>query len=279
MAYVTGRCPNCGGEVQLDGSKEKGFCLHCGSPIQVHEAVARFKVEHSGSVQLAGVATDQSLVEYGERLLDTNPNEAQIKFEKALEINPNNWMAWMNLALISYSMVGMYSELYSNYIVNKSFISRDITIADTSYDIKRAYTLNGIDCAMESWRYHEHTAFCGTVTLCVYMLDFNYKLTKSGSIQVTENHYYNWLNAIERWKGYNKTSQSQLNNAFANAPESGRDYLLKIRDRLFEYPKSFFTKLTEADELARRKKDGLCIYCKAKLGLFTKKCKSCGKSQ
>jgi tetratricopeptide (TPR) repeat protein len=48
--YVTGRCPVCGGEVQLDESKEKGFCIHCGNEIIKEVAVSKLKVEVAGSV-------------------------------------------------------------------------------------------------------------------------------------------------------------------------------------------------------------------------------------
>ena len=33
MAHTTVKCPKCGSEAQLDESKEKSFCVHCGSPI------------------------------------------------------------------------------------------------------------------------------------------------------------------------------------------------------------------------------------------------------
>ena len=100
MAFVSGRCPNCSGEVQLDESKESGFCLHCGSPIQVQEAVARLKVEHSGSVHIRGVATDESSVQRGfMEIKNKNGTAALDAFESALNINPKNYQAWKGIFL------------------------------------------------------------------------------------------------------------------------------------------------------------------------------------
>ncbi len=34
MTLVPMKCPGCGGEIQLDDSKEFGFCMFCGAKIQ-----------------------------------------------------------------------------------------------------------------------------------------------------------------------------------------------------------------------------------------------------
>ena len=52
MAFVSACCNQCGSEIPVDSSKEKGFCLHCGSPIIVKEAIANLKVGISGSVSV-----------------------------------------------------------------------------------------------------------------------------------------------------------------------------------------------------------------------------------
>lgn len=54
MPLVSAKCPNCDGEIQLDDSKERGFCLHCGSQVEVKEAVQRVKLE--GQIAVDGIA-------------------------------------------------------------------------------------------------------------------------------------------------------------------------------------------------------------------------------
>lgn len=52
MAIQNLKCPNCGGELQLDDNLEKGFCMYCGGAIQIKEEVAKIKVEHSGKIEI-----------------------------------------------------------------------------------------------------------------------------------------------------------------------------------------------------------------------------------
>ena len=272
MAFISGRCPNCSGEIHLDDSKDKGFCLHCGSPVQVQEAVARLKVEHSGSVQLSGIASDQSLVEYGERLLETNPNEAKKKFEKALEINPENWKAWMNLAFFSMpnnACDRQYEGIKPDYFWNKEFISRDIT----QNDIKQANVYELLQHnAITVIKNHNNSmiALCGTTYL--YYDPWYNKHKMKGPC---EAH-------VPRWEQTSLTSKSHLENSIRAAPDSEKEYLRKMRERLFEYPRIFFEKLILPDgyssmEEYRRNEAGCCKYCNAKLGFFSSVCKACGK--
>lgn len=51
MALVNAKCTNCGGEIQLDNSKKTGFCLHCGSKVNVSEAVKEIKINKSDDVE------------------------------------------------------------------------------------------------------------------------------------------------------------------------------------------------------------------------------------
>ena len=51
MGYIAARCPACGGEIQLDDSKESGFCLHCGSKVILSEAIKQ-RIEVTGSIKI-----------------------------------------------------------------------------------------------------------------------------------------------------------------------------------------------------------------------------------
>ncbi len=52
MELVVAKCPHCGGEIQLDSSKETGFCMYCGKQIIVKDAVQ--KVNLTGPVEIGG---------------------------------------------------------------------------------------------------------------------------------------------------------------------------------------------------------------------------------
>jgi len=109
MPFVSAVCPSCGGEIQLDDSKESGFCLHCGSKIVRDEAVVRVKVEHSGNVKLDSGGADSALVEYGYSIMELKPSKAKEYFEKALSINPKNHLAWN--ALVDVAIEKAYKSV------------------------------------------------------------------------------------------------------------------------------------------------------------------------
>ena len=52
MAFKALTCPNCGAQIQVDSSKDFGFCMYCGSKIMLTQKI---NVEHSGSVNIGNI--------------------------------------------------------------------------------------------------------------------------------------------------------------------------------------------------------------------------------
>ena len=48
MGLVAMKCPGCGANIELDDSREFGFCNYCGTKVMQDKIV----VEHSGSVKV-----------------------------------------------------------------------------------------------------------------------------------------------------------------------------------------------------------------------------------
>ncbi len=70
MAIHTIKCPNCNGEVQMDDDFEKGFCMYCGSAIQIQDEVAKIKVIHSGKVEIDDSKKLANSIELADRAFD-----------------------------------------------------------------------------------------------------------------------------------------------------------------------------------------------------------------
>lgn len=87
MAFVAARCPQCGGELQLDKSKETGFCMHCGSKIFVSDAIRAVKIDNSHLVE-RWMTLGCSAADAG------NHEEAYQYFTKVVEVAPDNWEAF-----------------------------------------------------------------------------------------------------------------------------------------------------------------------------------------
>lgn len=41
MGLISLKCPNCGGQIDLDDKREFGFCMHCGNKIMIRENIAQ----------------------------------------------------------------------------------------------------------------------------------------------------------------------------------------------------------------------------------------------
>ena len=84
MPFVAARCPQCGGEIQVDNQKETGFCMHCGSKIIVQEALRTVRIDNTHMMT--------NWIEIGNRALESeNLDEAYTNYTKVLEIQPDNW--------------------------------------------------------------------------------------------------------------------------------------------------------------------------------------------
>lgn len=100
MAIQIIKCPTCGGEVQMDDNREKGFCMYCGGAIQIKEEVAKIKIEHSGKIEIDDSKKLKNSIELADRAfsigkydecygycctaLECDVNNAHITFRKGL---------------------------------------------------------------------------------------------------------------------------------------------------------------------------------------------------
>jgi len=105
MAIVMGRCSNCSEKVYLDDARERGYCLYCGSPLVVRDAVERLGPV-AVSVSTDGAGAEDALIKRGYMEIENMPNHTERRphvreicdiFEKALNINPDNYLAWKGI--------------------------------------------------------------------------------------------------------------------------------------------------------------------------------------
>lgn len=95
MALVACRCPHCGGEVQIDDTLTRGFCMYCGTEIINDNAVVgHVTVDKSTELNNTLVLT-KALLEV------QNWKEAKGKVEEILTIDVNCSDAWYMKALLS----------------------------------------------------------------------------------------------------------------------------------------------------------------------------------
>jgi DNA-directed RNA polymerase subunit RPC12/RpoP len=86
MPLVAAKCPQCGGDLQLDNEKELGFCMYCGSKIVVQEAIRAIRIDYSFMIE-KWMKTGDLAAEGG------NLSEAYDYYTKIVEAQPDNWLS------------------------------------------------------------------------------------------------------------------------------------------------------------------------------------------
>ena len=90
MSFVQLKCPNCGESIQLDETKEYGFCNYCGTRVIQDKVI----VEHRGSVSIDNTDELNNLYILARRAKESNDTEnAQKYYEKIIVMVPTDWEA------------------------------------------------------------------------------------------------------------------------------------------------------------------------------------------
>jgi len=98
MGIVALKCPGCKGEIQLDDSKEFGFCMYCGNKFMVKDEIQR--VELSGKVKIDNSETLENCLNLAnDAYISNNYLEAYNYYTKVLEIKNDEYKAIYRKAL------------------------------------------------------------------------------------------------------------------------------------------------------------------------------------
>ncbi|MBQ7740469.1 MAG: hypothetical protein IJT65_04475 [Eubacterium sp.] len=90
MSFVALKCPGCGANIQLDNTKEYGFCSYCGTKVVQDKIV----VEHRGSVKIDTTEELKNLYVLARRAKESNDStNAQKYYEQIIVKDPKSWEA------------------------------------------------------------------------------------------------------------------------------------------------------------------------------------------
>ena len=101
MARINLTCEQCGGNVELDDTREFGYCVFCKAKVliksdniinEVTQNITKHVYGHQGK------DVEELLIDGGELLRLGDDKKANAKYKKATEIEPSNWAAWLGYA-------------------------------------------------------------------------------------------------------------------------------------------------------------------------------------
>ncbi len=153
MAIQNIKCPNCGGEVEMNDDLENGFCMYCGGAIQIKEEVTKMQIEHSGKVEIDDTKKMANSLALADRAFEAgNYEECYSYCCTALECDVNNAHATFRKGLCAaYLSFARTSELEQSLKTAKAIIrdkSEDadketyVIFTEMLEFIRSAYTLN-----------------------------------------------------------------------------------------------------------------------------------------
>ena len=142
MPLVPVKCTSCGGDIQLDDTRETGFCIYCGSKVVFRDAIQ--KMELSVNVTVNGTASLENLLEYAElyRKLDKDFEKIRI-LSQAQAMYPGDyrayWICWKDNADLYLSDL----DKRTNNILNKGYVINPSSYADYSRNYILASQISG----------------------------------------------------------------------------------------------------------------------------------------
>ena len=108
IEFIPAICPNCNGELRIPEDRKTVKCMYCGYDIIIHET--------SNNQPQTSV---ENWMKLADSLVDSNPEEANGYYLKILEVEPENWKAWLGKTLCGQNNI---SRLTNNIDINKQFI-------------------------------------------------------------------------------------------------------------------------------------------------------------
>lgn len=130
MGFVKLVCPSCGANIQLDGSKDFGFCNYCGTKIVQEKTI----IEHRGTISVDGISNEKALLDRAFLFIeDSNYDKAAKYLEKALDLNPHCSKAYLGKFLCQIKLNSLSSvqtrstkllSNYDNFLKAKRFASQ-----------------------------------------------------------------------------------------------------------------------------------------------------------
>lgn len=109
MKLVAARCPNCNANLDVNPNNETMKCQYCGGAILIDDAIAKYKLEISGVVEVKNLPRIDNYLKIADRHYNLKEYDNAYKnYVKIIELDPNN-----KIALLRY---GICKTLLNNYI-------------------------------------------------------------------------------------------------------------------------------------------------------------------
>ncbi len=109
MKLVAAKCPNCGANIDVNPKLETTKCNYCNQAILINDAIEKYKLEISGSLEVKNLPQIDNITKLANRYYDNQEyEEAYQQYDQLLKLDADN-----TDALLRY---GICKTLLNNYI-------------------------------------------------------------------------------------------------------------------------------------------------------------------
>ncbi len=121
MPLVCLKCPNCGGDIQLDDSRDFGFCVFCGTKVMMEKKEASVKVDRGAEIvnllKIARIKAENQdydgVMELAEKVMFIDVDVADVWYLKALcnfGKQDDEYQNCLKQAAVSARSLGVFGE-------------------------------------------------------------------------------------------------------------------------------------------------------------------------
>lgn len=104
MAFVQGKCENCGGILAVDPSLKAAICPFCGTAYVVQDSINNYnttiKVEtmHANVVNITDESSSEARLKAADAYMKIGEySKAEEEYTKVTELTPQNYKGWLGL--------------------------------------------------------------------------------------------------------------------------------------------------------------------------------------
>lgn len=117
MKLKSAKCPNCGADLKVNPNNETTKCEYCKSAILIEDAIAKYKLEVSGEVEIKNLPKIDNYLKLAERNYKNKEyNEAYKNYGLVLELDPNNTLALLRYAICK-TLLNNYIDFNLDYLM------------------------------------------------------------------------------------------------------------------------------------------------------------------
>ena len=117
MKLKSAKCPNCNANLKVNPDSEATKCEYCKSAILVEDAIAKYKLEISGEVEIKNIPKVENYLKLAERSYKNRDyNDAYKNYNLVLELDPNNTLALLRYAICKV-LLNNYIDFNLDYLV------------------------------------------------------------------------------------------------------------------------------------------------------------------